>query len=163
MSSEQRTSERVDAKLMVDFSLDPENVFLFNKTSNVSKAGVFISTETPLPAGTELEVIIYPKHEDPEIATHEVVIPSKVVRSWTKDEVGEGMSPGMGVQFLSMKEEDWKLIESAIREATEERPLDMDVVAGEASESIRYQLEMIGRFSENLKDGVDLSDYKRRK
>lgn len=95
-SLDKRVDIRVPIQLKVDVE-SPNDHYLFEYSSNLSRNGIFIHTLDPLPAGTYVNIqFLLP--DDYPIRTRGEVI-------WANtDEEDEDV--GMGVKFLGLSEED---------------------------------------------------------
>ena len=131
--SEKRTHPRMEAMLPIDYSMDADSVFLFYETVDVSKAGVYVNTMEPLPLGTEIDVIITLDNPDPETADHRLAIKGKVVNTSSESD-GAGKGPGMGVAFLDITDDQWKMIEDHL--ADTEAKYNVGVVAQDLLEKV---------------------------
>ncbi|MCS7009632.1 MAG: PilZ domain-containing protein [Chthoniobacterales bacterium] len=77
------------------------NVFFFDYLNNIRGGGTFISTEKPLPIGTDfLFQIKLPRLEAP------LFLRGRVQWVVCPEEAGPGQSPGMGIGFLFDSEAD---------------------------------------------------------
>ena len=151
MTPEKRSSPRVSANLLIDFSMDEENVFLFFVTSDISKAGVFIDTEDPLPVGTNIDMIISHFDKSSDDAAKQLVLRGEVIQTHSKSDPKTGKGPGMGVKWLDLTDDSWAFLEKAASAATEENPMEMGVVTDKATDAVKSQLELIRRHSKDLK------------
>lgn len=95
-SLDQRKDNRVPIQLKVDIE-SPNDHYLFEYSSNLSRNGIFIHTLDPLPAGTYVNIqFLLP--DDTPIRTRGMVI-------WVNtDEDDEDV--GMGIKFMGLAEEE---------------------------------------------------------
>ncbi|MFO8058619.1 MAG: TIGR02266 family protein [bacterium] len=88
------------AELKVTATTTGESFTSENFTQDVSEGGIFVETETMIPAGTDLELeFTLPDAEKPVTAS------GKVVRTVTADQAG-GSRAGLGVKFTIISPED---------------------------------------------------------
>jgi len=109
---ERRHGPRVG--LEVDIGLHSETNFFAGFSGDVSKGGMFVATYAPLPVGTRLELsFVLP-------GGYQVITEGQV--TWVRDPVDrqKESSPGMGVRFTSLSNEDRVMIE---RFAEEREPM----------------------------------------
>lgn len=109
---EKRRDERVVAEIKIKFKATDEFVQEF--AEDISKGGVFIKTNKPLPFDTPVRVLI----EFPD--TTQIELDGKVVYV-LKEEDAKAMlrSPGMGIQFVNISESDRAKLERFIEEIKE--------------------------------------------
>ncbi len=84
--------------------------FLFEYSQNISKGGIFIETDTPLPLGARLKMRFQPPGNEAEIQVDGEV-------TWV-NEVKEGddnPNPGMGVQWIGLSDDQYQLIASVVQ------------------------------------------------
>jgi uncharacterized protein (TIGR02266 family) len=105
-----RAAPRVEAKMHVTYREPSGDHALTNYSINVSTGGVFIETESPLPAGTPLLLdFTIPGHDDPIRCTGRV--------AWINEVDGPGkhrLPPGMGLQFFDLSLEHMAIIRSFV-------------------------------------------------
>ena len=78
-------------------------------TYDVSEGGVFVETDTPIPAGTHVSLeFTLPGSPEP------VQAKGRVVRSVHPEQVGVGKPAGMGVQFVEISPKDVEKIRNCI-------------------------------------------------
>jgi type IV pilus assembly protein PilZ len=98
-TSETRQEQRYPVNLRVDYST--RDAFIANRITNLSKGGLFIPTEKPLPVHAELDLVL----TLPERAEH-IQARGRVI--WNYD-IRKGTSrviPGMGIKFVDMSPDD---------------------------------------------------------
>lgn len=106
---EKRRDERVQAEVKLRFKTD--NGFIQRYTEDISKGGVFIKTDKPLPFDTRVKVLF----ELPDSRQIELI--GKVVYVLNEKDARSMMrSPGMGIQFIDVQPEVKKKIEEFIEE-----------------------------------------------
>ncbi len=103
-ASERRTSPRLPTKLVVRFTTP--RAFLDQYTHNISKGGLFIKMENPLPVDTQLEFEIHLP-----LTRREIRIKGQVVH--VQPEEG-AMPTGVGVQFVDLDEETKKTLDAYV-------------------------------------------------
>lgn len=92
---DRRKDTRFDVKIKVDYST--KDIFLSNYVTNLSKGGVFIETDIPLPVQSEIQLTFLLPDVNVTIETK-----GKVV--WTYDvKKGTGrIVSGMGIKFMDL-------------------------------------------------------------
>ncbi len=96
---EPRQHERYPVDLRVDCTT--RDAFLANRVSNLSKGGLFIATDKPLPVQSELDLVFTLKEEDARIRARGRVIWNYDIRQGTSRVI-----PGMGIKFIDMSPDD---------------------------------------------------------
>ena len=102
-----RAAPRVD--LEVDIGMDTENNFYTGLSENISEGGIFVATHFPLPIGTEVNLnFTLPDGH---------IVQAKGRVKWIREYnvLNEEQTPGMGIQFIELSEEDKKAIEQFIK------------------------------------------------
>ena len=92
---ERRLAPRVLINLEVDYG--SEETFLFAYITDISATGIFVRTNTPEPAGTELNVRFTPSNEAP-LELEGTVIWVNAYRPG----VANNLNPGMGIRFSDL-------------------------------------------------------------
>ncbi len=106
---EKRSDERVITEIKLKFK--SANGFVQKYTEDISKGGVFIKTDKPLPFDTKVKVLL----ELPD--SGQIELDGRVVYILRKDEAKAMMrSPGMGIQFVNVSPEINKRLEDLIEE-----------------------------------------------
>ncbi len=95
-----RQDDRYPVNLRVDCS--SRAAFAANYATNVSRGGLFIASEKPLPPNSALELTLTLPGSSARIRALGRVVWSCEIRKDTYH-----LTPGMGVKFLSMSREDW--------------------------------------------------------
>ena len=92
----------------VEVSLESEHNFYTGFTENVSTGGLFIATRDLLAIGTQLQITFSIPDLDSFVATVEV--------RWHRlEQAGtDGLSPGMGVRFLNLTEDQKRAVNAFI-------------------------------------------------
>jgi len=108
--SEKRAAPRAEIRMRVDYELKSKDTFLFEYTTNMSRDGIFLSTKNPLQPGTKIHM----RFAIPEVK-QVIEVEGKV--SWINPyrPGGKNLNPGMGVQFLNLKEKDKQIITNYIK------------------------------------------------
>lgn len=104
---DRRKDRRFDVKIKVDYST--KGMFVSNYVTNLSKGGVFIQTEDPLPLQSRIHLTF-------TLPEFNVTIKAKGKVAWTYD-IKKGTSaiiPGMGIKFTDLSAEHKALIEDYI-------------------------------------------------
>ncbi len=103
-----RKSPRYVATIEVRFKTKEE--FVKEYTKDISKGGIFVATEKPLPVKTRAElVLILP--DSPE----EVKVTGEIVHAVGPEQArlaGHGNTSGMGIQFIEFQKDGAKILES---------------------------------------------------
>lgn len=106
---EKRNDERVLTEIKLKFKTT--NGFIQKYTEDISKGGVFIKTNKPLPFDTRVKVLV----ELPD--SKQIELTGKVVYILNeKDAKAMMRNPGMGVQFIDVPPEIMKKLEEFIEE-----------------------------------------------
>ena len=106
-NGDRRSSPRIAIEAELGF--ESETNFFNGFSEDLSDGGLFIATYNVLPIGREI-IVKFGLPEGREITTEARVV-------WVREPHGD-VSPGMGVQFLDLDEED----HAAILRFIEERP-----------------------------------------
>jgi len=94
MTSEQRGLQRVPMAHDVEVTFDDYRRFTIEYAENISQGGMYLRTQNPLPANTNLRFRIKIQDIDREIAGSAIVV-------WTKEVAGSGS--GMGLKFVELE------------------------------------------------------------
>ncbi|NMB74248.1 MAG: TIGR02266 family protein [Myxococcales bacterium] len=105
--AEKRTSPRVEVK--VEVAMHTEHNFYMGISENLSEGGVFIATYDNLPIGTQMDLDIS-LPDKPPIHVQGTV---RWVREYHK--FTEDLSPGVGVQFQNLTDQDQAAIKEFLR------------------------------------------------
>jgi uncharacterized protein (TIGR02266 family) len=132
MSSENRGEPRLPIKLEVEYRT--AGAFLVSYSVNLSKGGIFIETQSPLPVGSQLSL----QFEVPEAGALEV---SGLV-AWVRQGSIDGLPDGMGIQFDNLDERYGEVIDGLVRDFT---GLTVLVVAASPD-----RLQLIGRYVRSI-------------
>ena len=112
METKDRVNKREDPRVDVHIRVDAftRDLFVSNYMTNISRGGLFIQTEYPLPISSGIHL----KFTLPEI-NMEIESDGKVI--WTYDiKKGTGrITPGMGIKFINMTSEQMNLLENYIK------------------------------------------------
>jgi uncharacterized protein (TIGR02266 family) len=95
---------RTHVRREVNFEFTSVDQFITEYVTNLSRTGVFIKSEEPLPVGTRVNLKFTIIAQ--ELETIEGI--GEVVRTVAK---GEGPTPGMGVVFIELNQVSKQLIE----------------------------------------------------
>ena len=100
-----RTHPRYEVSIPVDCST--RNLFVSNHVCNISKGGLFIRSETPLPLNTEVSLVLrLPETEQCIRATGRVIWNYDIPKGTTR------IVSGSGIRFLDMPPSDRATLES---------------------------------------------------
>lgn len=106
-----RKHPRYEASLKVTFK--NEKQFVHEYAKNISKGGIFVATEKPLPVRSRVELVFsLPNSPTPVKVIGEVV---HVVAPETAKLMNGGKWPGMGIQFVEYEENGAKILEEYLR------------------------------------------------
>jgi uncharacterized protein (TIGR02266 family) len=111
---DRRKDHRYDIEIKVDYST--REMFQSNYVTNISRGGVFIRAENPLPIHSEVSL----KFTFPD---SEVTIEAAGRVAWTYDiKKGTGqISPGMGIRFTSFPSEFKSFLEGYLKNLSSEQ------------------------------------------
>ena len=104
---DRRKDPRLDVTIKVDYST--KEMFVSNYVTNLSKGGVFIQTEAPLPIQSQINLTF-------TLPDFNIKIEAKGKVTWTYD-IKKGTSSivrGMGIKFTDLPEQHKALIEDYI-------------------------------------------------
>jgi uncharacterized protein (TIGR02266 family) len=110
--ADRRQHPRYDVKIKVDYRT--MDMFLSNYVTNISKGGVFIQTENPLPLQSEIHLTL----SLPELGA---TIEAKGKVAWTYD-IKKGTShiaPGMGIKFVDLPPQQKTLLEDYLKKLSD--------------------------------------------
>jgi len=109
---------RIGLKVYVGFN--SEHNFYAGFTQNISAGGLFIATHQPLDVGRQVELLFHVPTKKGPLRTRGVV-------AWVREygEATSDVSPGMGIRFVDLSEEDTEAIRSFLQ-AREPLFIDMD-------------------------------------
>lgn len=114
---DRRKEPRLDVNIQVDYKA--RDMFISNYVTNISKGGVFIQTDSPLPIHSEIQVTF----SIPETGR---TITAKGKVAWTYD-IKKGsisITPGMGIRFTDLSMDNRKILEDYIRNLTSMSGID---------------------------------------
>ena len=103
---ERRKHKRVNVNIEVQYS--SEHSFASDWITNISKGGMFIRTDHPLPPGTKLKISF-------SLPNRKLPIQVEGVVRWIAPRE-KGILPGMGVEITKISEEDKMFLEKFIDE-----------------------------------------------
>ena len=110
MSSEQRKHERVPTDYFVSVQAPKEGKECEGNCRDLSEGGMFITTEEPLPRGTEVKILI-------QLATGNETICVEGIVMWVRPPMpSPQFPPGMGVRFIRVSPEARELLQRKIEE-----------------------------------------------
>ena len=109
---ERRADVRV--ALEVEVSLESESNFFVGLSGDVSRGGLFVVTWRKLAVGTGIFVAI-------DLPEGRLLVDGEI--RWVR-EVGEGLTPGLGIAFMGLSEQDRQRIDAF---CTQRGPLYVDV------------------------------------
>jgi len=110
MSSESRIHNRRPLRLQLNYRDATGGNFLYEYSSNISKGGIFIETDTPMPSGASLVVRFQPPGAGEPIEIEGTVV-------WVNpfEEGDDNPNPGMGIQWSNLDEEMRATIASIVK------------------------------------------------
>lgn len=110
---ERRKSKRYPTEIEVRYS--SEQGLAVEWITNISKGGMFIKSENPLPPGTPLKITFsVPGREDLSIEVEGVV-------KWRAEPSDPSIIPGMGVEITKIDDRNRKLFEELIESLTKKQ------------------------------------------
>ncbi|MCP4872661.1 MAG: TIGR02266 family protein [Proteobacteria bacterium] len=100
MSAESREHNRRPLRLQLNYRDATGGNFLYQYSQNISKGGIFIETDTPMPSGASLVVRFAVPDSDDSIEVEGTVV-------WVNEfkEGGDNPNPGMGIQWTNLDDE----------------------------------------------------------
>jgi uncharacterized protein (TIGR02266 family) len=107
-AAERREYARLEARLTVD--LRTKYIYTTGSVLNVSPNGLFIKTQTPLPEGSELELITH-------LPTQKKPLTFKGVVRWVRKTPSGSLPAGMGIQLVFPNERQMKKFFKAIQQS----------------------------------------------
>ena len=110
-----RSHPRFEVSIPVDCTT--RHVFVSNHVCNISKGGLFIRSETPLPLNSEVSLVLrLPETEQCIRATGRVIWNYDIQKGTTR------IIPGSGIRFLDMPPADRATLERYLSGLTPQRP-----------------------------------------
>lgn len=110
---ERRKSKRYPTEIEVRYS--SEQGLAVEWITNISKGGMFIKSENPLPPGTPLKITFsVPGREDLSIEVKGVV-------RWKAEPSDPSIIPGMGVEITKIDEKNRRIFEELIESLTKKQ------------------------------------------
>lgn len=108
INKDNRLAVRVPVQLLVDYRADGS--YLFDFCRDLGTGGVFIETDSALPAGTEMELTFTIPDSKETLKTKGTVL-------WVQGKVDgrPDLHAGMGIQFSNFSAEQRKLLEDFVR------------------------------------------------
>lgn len=104
---ERRKHQRVPTQILIKYRSADQ--FFSDYIRNISRGGIFVPTQQPLPENTLLQISFSLPHYDRLITTEGIVVHS--VRAGSE----RAESPaGMGIQFKTLSEENQQLIDAYV-------------------------------------------------
>ena len=106
-SDERRKHQRVPTQILIKYRSADQ--FFSDYIQNISRGGIFVPTQQPLPENTQLQISFSLPNYDRLITTEGIVVHSVHANSACTD------SPaGMGIQFKALSEKNQQLIDAYI-------------------------------------------------
>jgi len=111
-AEEKRKDPRYEVDLKVDYA--SKDIFVSNYVSNISKGGIFIQTESPLPIRSKIQLKIF-------LPDTKVTIAVKGMVAWNYDiKKGSGkISSGMGIRFVDLSPEGKAVLEEYVQQLSD--------------------------------------------
>lgn len=110
-----RKDTRFNVQIQVDYQT--KELFTSNYTMNISKGGLFIQTNDPLPISSEIHLELnLPQSE----VTMEVT--GRVVWTFGMVKGSSQIAPGMGIKFINFSRENKKQLEDYIDNLSSDTP-----------------------------------------
>lgn len=111
-----RAHERTAISLAVEY--EKLSTFLVDYTLNISKGGMFLKTDTPLPVGTQLRFAVQVPHLDDPLQLRGRVT---WIRNSAEPEADAARPPGMGIELLFATADERARVEQQVVSLIEER------------------------------------------
>ena len=100
-------------RVRIDVDCTTHGMFVSNRVSNISRGGVFIESDKPLPIDAEVQMTL----ALPE-SRREVHAVGRVIWYYDMRRVTAQLVPGMGIKFMDMSAEDRALLEDYVDRLT---------------------------------------------
>lgn len=111
MGIEKRAQKRVFISIDVDVVHESRLSKLYSR--NLSKGGIYLKADEPLPVGEEVELSFYIKEIDKKINVKAVVVHSHSYETF-EDETTLKTHHGMGLKFVDISKEDQEVLDKFI-------------------------------------------------
>ncbi|MEE2829535.1 MAG: TIGR02266 family protein [Myxococcota bacterium] len=108
--SENRRHQRAPLRMQLNYRDATGGNFLIEHATNISRGGIFIETEHPLPIGAQLAIQFQAEGSEEPIQVEGEVM---WVNAWK--EGGENPNPGMGIRFTNLSDSDRATIASIVK------------------------------------------------
>lgn len=110
MADHHREYQRRPLRLQLNYRDATGGNFLFEYSRNISKGGIFIETDTPLPSGANIVI----DFQAPGAEEH-IEVEGEVV--WVNPfmEGDENPNPGMGIQWRNLDEDQRAIIATIVK------------------------------------------------
>jgi len=95
-----RKHTRYDASIKVAFKTEKQ--FVYEYAKNISKGGIFVATDKPLPLRTKVELVLHLPHSSTEVKIIGEVV--HVINTEQAKLMDADKWPGMGIQFSEFEE-----------------------------------------------------------
>jgi type IV pilus assembly protein PilZ len=101
-----------DARYQVDIPVDYEtrDLFLGSRVTNISRGGIFIRTDNPLPVQTEVSLSLHIPEDDSVIEAR-----GRVVWNYDVPRDSFHVVSGMGIKFIDLSSDQRTRIESSLK------------------------------------------------
>jgi len=113
MAGDQRKDDRVQSEIRVEYRT--VGSFLSDYALNISKGGLFIHTENPLPPGTMVRIVF-------SLPGVPLLFDLSGRVKWSQSDFDDDDPPGMGVEFVQVSEKVRRRIENHVDELLKEVP-----------------------------------------
>jgi uncharacterized protein (TIGR02266 family) len=108
MGMEQREFERIPTDFLVTVTIRESELSLEGSSLNLSRGGMFIGMEDPLPKGTRVKLLLHMETQG------ETVLADATV-AWTRPPTPDrSRPPGIGVKFGELNQETLQAIDRAV-------------------------------------------------
>ena len=111
MGKENRKQKRINLNVEVGISHASKLQKLYSK--NISKGGIYLTADKPIPVGKEVELSFYIKELDKEFKVRAVVLHVHTYETF-EDESTLVKHYGMGLKFIDISAQDQTVIDSFI-------------------------------------------------
>ncbi len=110
MANDHREYQRRPLRLQLNYRDATGGNFLFEYSQNISKGGIFIETDTPMPSGANIVIQFQAPGSDDKIEVEGEVVWVNPVRDGD-----DNPNPGMGIQWRNLDEESRSLIATIVK------------------------------------------------
>lgn len=110
MDADNRRYVRVPSSISIDFYSDNSNLSIFNRTLNISRTGAYFQTAQKVRPDSIITIALPLARAAQKFGKDKVECTAKVIRVEKYFAHRAGRFYGVGIQFIDMSVEDWKMI-----------------------------------------------------